>query len=403
MDGIFHPWDLAGSILNVVEAVKLFAAAGTFFVVGVILTIRQPRSPNRALCTMVPRKVYNLCQGPTVTSELACDPSQCPQKVFHKLVEGQTRKKDSVEDLHDDKLSKWDTLDELQKARACGQFGSTETSDLFLKVYHDALCSLEKNPKSGVVSPKLLGSTGVVPLTIVAPLPDLCRHLANCIARAESEVFLGTNFWIHSDASTLVTNAIRELSKRAGQRGQKVVMKMIYDRGDPRQYIDGKVKLPAASEIPNVDLQVINFHRPVFGTFHAKFTVIDRRIALIQSSNIQDNDNLEMLAHIEGPIVDSFYDAALLSWGKPLKPPFSLLNSPAANAPIPCHGEQSDGIPLADGNGVLAEHTTTSPSYDVDLNHEAWRVNNRIHPKGNETRTKAVSRHLSMYSFTYSG
>jgi hypothetical protein len=33
---------------------------------------------------------------------------------------------------------------------------------------------------SGVVSPQLLGSTGVLPLTIVAPLPDLCRHLANC-------------------------------------------------------------------------------------------------------------------------------------------------------------------------------------------------------------------------------
>jgi hypothetical protein len=80
-----------------------------------------------------------------------------------------------------------------------------------------------------------MGSTGVVPLTIVAPLPDLCRHLANCIARAEHEVFLGTNFWIYSNASTLVTNAIRELSKRAGERGQKVVMKMVYDRGDPRQ------------------------------------------------------------------------------------------------------------------------------------------------------------------------
>lgn len=88
---------------------------------------------------------------------------------------------------------------------------------------------------SGVVSPQLLGSTGVLPLTIVAPLPDLCRHLANCIVRAEHEIFLGTNFWIHSDASTLVTNAIRELSKRAGERGPKIVMKMIYDRGDPRQ------------------------------------------------------------------------------------------------------------------------------------------------------------------------
>lgn len=94
---------------------------------------------------------------------------------------------------------------------------------------------MEKNPETAVVSPPLLGSTGVVPLTIVSPLPDLCRHLANCIVRTEHEIFLGTNFWIHSNASTLITNAIRELSKRAEERGRKVIMKMVYDRGDPRQ------------------------------------------------------------------------------------------------------------------------------------------------------------------------
>lgn len=80
-----------------------------------------------------------------------------------------------------------------------------------------------------------MGSCGVLPLTIVAPLPDLCRHVSNCIVRAEKEVFLGTNFWVFSDASTLVTNAFRELSRRAGERGTKVVVKIIYDRGNIRQ------------------------------------------------------------------------------------------------------------------------------------------------------------------------
>ena len=88
---------------------------------------------------------------------------------------------------------------------------------------------------AGVVSPPLMGATGIVPLTIVAPLPDLCRHIANCIVRADKEVFLATNFWIHSDASTLVTNALRELSRRAGERGTKVVVKVLYDRGDLKQ------------------------------------------------------------------------------------------------------------------------------------------------------------------------
>ncbi|CAG8237011.1 unnamed protein product [Penicillium nalgiovense] len=409
MDGIFHPWNLTGTILNSLEFVKLLVATCSFLVVGINLVIRQPPSPNRVRCEMLSRKVYNMCQGQTVTSELALDPSQCPQKVFHKLFQSHhaSRTYDGAEESDVDKALEWETLNELQKARACGNFGSVETSDLFLKVYHDALCCLEKNPMSGVVSPQLLGSTGVLPLTIVAPLPDLCRHLANCIVRAEHEVFLGTNFWIHSDASTLVTNAIRELSKRAGERGQKIVMKMIYDRGDPRQawenrlsvhedqYVGGKVNLPAASEIPNVDLRVINFHRPVFGTFHAKFAVIDRRVALIQSSNIQDNDNLEMLAHIEGPVVDSFYDSALLSWGKALDPPFPLLDSPARDAPIPCHEEKNDGIPIANEDTALPEHTINSAHYDMDFEHEARRVNGCVHPRGDETRTQAVSRHLN--------
>lgn len=91
---------------------------------------------------------------------------------------------------------------------------------------------------AGVLSPSLMGSCGVVPLTIISTLPDINRHTANCIARAEKEVLLATNFWIHSDASIIITNALRELSKRAGERGDKVVVKVIYDRGSIKQVSD---------------------------------------------------------------------------------------------------------------------------------------------------------------------
>jgi hypothetical protein len=157
--------------------------------------------------------------------------------------------------------------------------------------------------------------------------------------------------------------------------------------------------LPASHEIPNVDLEVINYHRPIFGTFHSKFTVIDRCIALLQSSNIQDNDNVEMLAHIQGPIVDSFYDAALLSWGKPLDPPFPRLNSPARDAPIPCHEARSPGLASGDATEVLPEHTTSSPYFDFSMAQEMQRVNSSVYPRGGESPTQAVSRHLSMAFF----
>ncbi|OOQ82719.1 phospholipase D active site protein motif protein [Penicillium brasilianum] len=362
---------------------------------------------------MVTDRIYSKCnQAGTVTSELAKDPSQCPGKIFKELYETHDHSlhpKSSIDgvDFSSDEVSSALEKEKLQKASSCGNWGASAPSELFLKVYHGAISSLDKGPSSGVVSPPLMGSTGVVPLTIVAPLPDLCRHLANCIARAKHEVFLGTNFWVHSDASTLITNAIRELSNRAGQRGEKVIMKMIYDRGNPRQawenrltvpeeeYSVGKVRLPAADEIPNVDLQVINYHRPIFGTFHAKFTVIDRRIALLQSSNIQDNDNLEMLSHIEGPIVDSFYDAALLSWGKPLDPPLPLLNSPAKDAAIPCNEDRSPDLAPGETTDVLPEHTTTLSHYDMSMAQEAQRVNSGVYPKGEESLTQAVTRHLN--------
>jgi hypothetical protein len=123
---------------NVTDVVEILAATGSFLFIAVALLIRQPLSPNRFRYTMVSRKLYNLCQKPSVTSELAKDPSQNPQKVFHKLFEGHghhlSHTHDGIEESESDKVSKWEELDELQKARACGNFGSTETSELFLKV-----------------------------------------------------------------------------------------------------------------------------------------------------------------------------------------------------------------------------------------------------------------------------
>ncbi|OJJ76242.1 hypothetical protein ASPBRDRAFT_192399 [Aspergillus brasiliensis CBS 101740] len=375
---------------------------------------------------MLSDTVYELCHDEkTVTSELLQDPSQSPTKLFQKLYhdrKSKSHKSGSNESVDKDE-------NELRKVLQCGNWGNSQPSDLFLKVtnlsilsssslkfweayltliqiYHDALCALEKNPMSGVVSPPLMGSNGVVPLTIIAPLPDLCRHMANCIVRAEKEVFLATNFWIHSDASTLVTNAFRELSRRAGERGTKVTVKMVYDRGDPQQlfenhlpvpekkYTSEKVQLPAAHEIPNIDLQVVNYHRPIFGTFHAKFMVIDRRIGLLQSSNVQDNDNLEMMIHVEGPIVDGLYDTALISWGRSLDPPLPMLDSPATGARIPCHASQQPDYDAPDP-GPLPELTVDEHHYDSDIRAEAQRMNGLLLPREGENRTLAVTRRLN--------
>lgn len=74
----------------------------------------------------------------------------------------------------------------------------------------------------------------------------------------------------------------------------------MYDRGNPQQvlrphqpvdaktYTGDKIKLPSPEEIPGVIMEVQNYHEPPVGTFHAKYMVVDRKVALLNSNNIQD-------------------------------------------------------------------------------------------------------------------
>lgn len=272
-----------------------------------------------------------------------------------------------------------------------------------------------------MVSPSLMGSCGTIPLTVISVcvlshlplliplltsqrLPDIVRHMANVIVRAERDVFLATNYWQDSVASKYITNAIRELDRRAGARGTRVVLKILYDRGSlkqlyqphivvPEKEFTGKnINLPHPSEIPNIDVEVMNFHTPLLGTFHAKYMVVDRKIALLQSNNVQDNENLEMLIHLEGPIVDSLYDMALLSWHKAPDPPLPTLDSPAASQRV---NGQPQAQHISWKGAVLLEHTADDPHYDDDIAGEVARSQASLAPKPGRTHLQAVTRLLN--------
>lgn len=86
---------------------------------------------------MITWKLYKQCtQSKTVTSELAQDPSQCPLKVFKGLYDSHDDVSCSDENVSREslKVSQFESQDELQKAHACGNWGSTEPSKLFLQV-----------------------------------------------------------------------------------------------------------------------------------------------------------------------------------------------------------------------------------------------------------------------------
>ncbi|KAJ7739658.1 iq calmodulin-binding motif protein [Mycena maculata] len=316
---------------------------------------------------MISPKVYELCTSTeTVSSILAKDPGEAPGNAWKKLYGHHSPgTKESIAKAREHRAAH--TAEDLKKARECGKWGATEPSELFLKLYHDSLCTLDHSVASAMVSPPLMGSSGTIPLSVISVVPDIMRHMSNLIVRADKEVFLATNYWQNSVASKYITNAMKELSRRAGERGTKVVMKIEYDRGSPRQvlqnhyivaekeYTGKNVGMPAPEEIPNIDLQVMNYHRPMLGTFHCKYMIVDRKYAVLQSNNIQDNDNVEMMTHLEGPIVDSLYDMALISWHLKLTP-----NLPSAD-----HPEVDGGLGSIDdetAQGDIATGPTTAES-----------------------------------------
>ncbi|KAF9694204.1 hypothetical protein EKO04_007904 [Ascochyta lentis] len=376
------------------------------------------------MATAISDKLYRYCTNPvSITSELARAPSEEPAHLADTLYGGEhlaiTERKPS-HSRHPASQA------ELLRARECGSWGESEPSELFLQCFHAALCSLEHDPLAGMVSPSLMGSNGVLPVTVVAPVPDICRHMANLIVRAEKEVFLATNFWIASGAASIITDAIKELSRRVGERGIRVVVKIMYDRGNIKQVIDNHqmmsaqqytakaVQLPAPEEIPNIDLEVQNYHRPMLGTFHSKFMVVDRRMAIVQSNNIQDNDNLEMMTHLEGDIVNSIYDTALIAWARALDPPLPSLGSPATNEHVVMFHYPSFRSLFDEQGNFRVHHDSFSKSdpenenssfplpdrekrsHDPNIGAEVERMQAVLSPGDGETRVNAVTRHLNL-------
>ncbi|KAJ7771657.1 hypothetical protein B0H16DRAFT_191133 [Mycena metata] len=349
---------------------------------------------------MISPKVYDLCTSTeTVSSLVAQDPHLPPGDAYKKLYGGHTAgPKESIAKAKEHR--EVHTADDLKRARDCGKWGPTQPSELFLKLYHDALCTLDHNVASAMVSPPLMGSCGTIPLSVISVVPDIMRHMSNLIVRADKEVFLATNYWQNSVASKYITNAMKELSRRAGERGTKIVMKLEYDRGSPRQlvqphyyvsqkeYTGKNVGIPAPEEIPNIDLQIINYHRPMLGTFHCKYMIVDRKYAVLQSNNIQDNDNVEMMTHLEGPIVDSLYDMALISWSKKLTPTLPSADQPEVDGGL---GEDLAG---EDGGENRAD-VLTGPT----------TVESVVHPVGQSSSqaNEAVTDNKSTDQLNYQG
>ncbi|KAM4057631.1 PLD-like domain-containing protein [Hirsutella rhossiliensis] len=377
---------------------------------------------------MVSEHLVSLCQGPeTVSSALAKNPNAAPGDIVKQLY-GHFPK-----DLHHGLREQREapSPDALEAALKCGRWGPTKPSPLFLQAFADSLECLGADPMSGMVSPPLMGTHGTVPLTAISSLADVIRHCSNLIVRARSEVFFVTCAWSPSLAQRLIKAALIELSRRAGKRGQRVVVKLMYDKAtaanaidahqavkpsggtslpvlQPAAYTSKSIQLPSPEEIPHVDLEVMTCHKFVLGTLHCKFCVIDRRIAVVMSNNVEDNCNMEMMTHVEGPVVDSIYDTALITWNKILRPPPPLLNVSTAEGSQPDFGaepidadgssgqDQAEAAANGQGHAILPEHTPEDPHFDDSIAGEIARLQSCYSTKPRETRLQAANRQLNL-------
>ncbi|CAG9984914.1 unnamed protein product [Clonostachys byssicola] len=352
---------------------------------------------------MVSQYVYDLCHaGATVSSELAKNPRDTPEKIIQRLYGSQKphtphRQSNSSSD-NDDKEDA--SRDALQRAYECGQWPHDKPSRLFLRAFADSLACLDANPLAGMVSPPLMGSHGVVPLTIIAPLVSLMHHCANLIRKARKEVFFITCTWKASIAQRLIRDALVDLSKRAGLRGERVMVRIMFDQPgvwhalDSHQpvksstYDSKHVQLPFPHEIPNLDLEVIGAHTIFLGTLHSKLLIVDGLAAAVMSNNVEDNANVEMLTHLEGPIVASIYDTALITWRKNLKErPSTIGQAQTTDKDVEAgvtHPENLEAGNLED------------PHYDSDLKEEMAYANQGYDASEKVSRLEAVNHQLNL-------
>jgi hypothetical protein len=125
-----------------------------------------------------------------------------------------------------------------------------------------------------------------------------------------------------------------------------------------------------------------------------------------------------MMTHLEGPIVDSFYDVCLISFNEKLEPPLPSHNTPAASGGLPTFDDPSfhslfdasgklvvpstgDAPKLeevvANGNTTnLPLHAAADPHYDPTIAAEITRMQSVLSPHGTKTRMNLVTEHLNL-------
>ena len=257
-----------------------------------------------------------------------------------------------------------------------------DCSELFSKLYAEVIDAVKHKPESSVVSPALLATTGVVPLSVISIIPDIMRHYADCIVASQQEILIATNAWEPGRSVDIIVKALRDLNAKCQAENRKVYVKLLMDAASARNAIQSryprppkswsKISLPEAEEIPCLDLEVLNYHQAPLGTFHSKFAVFDRKVALVNSCNINLRSNVEMMSRFEGDIVNSLYDTFIISWG------MKFAHLPCISTPA--LAEREFGFAHDEQETVIKHSAKIGEGLEIQLDHDATYYSNQDHP-----------------------
>lgn len=148
---------------------------------------------------------------------------------------------------------------DLDRLATLGNF-PYRPSDLFLRIYGEVLEAARAKPESAVVSPALLGTSGVVPLSIISIIPDIMLQYADCIKASKREVLIATNAWEPGRCVDIVVAAIRELNKTCAREGRRVMVKLLMDAASIRNAIQPRY---VGVEVPYVAAHDLTISGPI--------------------------------------------------------------------------------------------------------------------------------------------
>lgn len=188
-------------------------------------------------------KSYPQSRDATITSAVCAEPELAPLKAASRLFPNPPAWKRAIlrfkikEQLEEGRGKGWNWhkgavhdknrepgAEELQMVRErYGYKAGSEggPSELYLKILADAMLPLPRYPLSGVVSPSLLATTGIVPFSVFSTGPDIIQHYYDCIVAAKKEVVLLTNYWQLGKNVDRISDAFRELNSRQQKRKEE--------------------------------------------------------------------------------------------------------------------------------------------------------------------------------------